>query len=161
MPTALPHASGAAAAAAPGLNAHHVPACAIRVLVVDDDETMRALMRRTLEWLGFTQIYVVKDGAEALALAKSQLPDVIIADYDMPVMHGLQLLKAVRLDPALAACGVIMLSGIANAEVVTRARELGAASFIMKPFHREDLQERIGTLVYELSGAHIDWARPA
>jgi two-component system chemotaxis response regulator CheY len=133
----------------------------MRVLVVDDDETMRALMRRTLERLGFDQIYLAKDGAAALELAKSQLPDVIIADYDMPVMHGLQLLKAVRLDPTLASCGVIMLSGIANEEVVNRAHDLGAASFMMKPFCRDDLKQRIETLVYDLSGARIAWARSA
>jgi two-component system chemotaxis response regulator CheY len=145
------------AAAAPSC----LPVSAIRVLVVDDDETMRALMRRTLERLGVTQIYAAKDGVDALALAKSQLPDVIVADYDMPVMHGLQLLKAVRLDPSLAACGVIMLSGTANAEVVARARDLGAASFMMKPFCRDDLQRQIETIVQELSGVRIAWARPA
>jgi two-component system chemotaxis response regulator CheY len=155
MPAPLSHASSSEAAAAPT----YLPVSAIRVLVVDDDETMRALMRRTLERLGVSQIYAAKDGVEALALAKSQLPDVIIADYDMPVMHGLQLLKAVRLDPALSACGVIMLSGIANAEVVARARDLGAASFIRKPFCRDDLQKQIDTVVYELSGARIAWAR--
>jgi two-component system chemotaxis response regulator CheY len=161
MPAPLSHASNCAAAAAPSLGARHLPASAIRVLVVDDDEGMRALMRRTLERLGVNQIYAAKDGVEALVLAKSQLPDVIIADYDMPVMHGLQLLKAVRLDPELAACGVIMLSGIANAEVVTRARDLGAASFMMKPFCRDDLQKQIDTVVHELSGARIVWARQA
>jgi two-component system chemotaxis response regulator CheY len=161
MPATLPHLSGCAAAAAPSLDERHQPVSELRVLVVDDDEAMRALMRRTLERLGFNQIYAARDGAEALALAKSQRPDVIIADYDMPVMHGLQLLKAVRLDPALAATGVIMLSGIANAEVVTRARDLGAASFMAKPFCRDDLQRRIDKVVHDLSGARIVWTRPA
>ncbi len=61
-----------------------VAASALRVMIVDDDDGMRKLMRRTLERMGFSQIYTAKDGSEGLQLARSQTPDVIVSDYDMP-----------------------------------------------------------------------------
>ena len=134
-----------------------VPAATIRVMIVDDDAGMRQLVRRALEWMGFTQIYTANDGAEALPLALSQHPDLIIADYDMPTMHGLQFLKAVRQDPALGKTGFIMLSGVANDEVVRKATELGANAFIAKPVSPAKLKERIGALYQALSGAEIEW----
>ena len=137
-----------------------VPASAIRVMIVDDDPEMRQLVRRALERMGFTQIYTAKDGAEALPLALSQHPDLIIADYDMPMMHGLQFLKAVRQDLALEGAGFIMLSGVANATVVEKAKELGADGFIVKPFTPADLRTRIETLFAELTGASIAWPAP-
>lgn len=138
-----------------------VPPSAIRVMIVDDEEMMRALVRRSLEKMGFTQIYAARDGAEALPLAQSQRPDLIIADYDMPKMHGLQFLKAVRQDSTLDKTGFIMLSGAANEAVVDKADELGVNSFILKPFFPEDLKRRIEALFLELTGSAIDWTAAA
>ena len=136
-----------------------VPAAEIRVMIVDDDVAMRQLVRRALERMGFSQIYTANDGAEALPLALSQHPDLIIADYDMPTMHGLQFLKAVRQDPALAKTLFIMLSGVANDEVVDKATELGADAFIAKPVSPDELKQRIGALYRDRSGAAIGWER--
>ena len=91
-----------------------VAASALRVMIVDDDEVMRTLMRRLLQRMGFSQICTAKDGSEGLELARSQCPDVIISDYDMPNMQGLQFLKAIRDEPALAKNAFIMLSGSTN-----------------------------------------------
>lgn len=129
----------------------------LRVMIVDDEEVMRKLMRRTLERMGFAQIYSAKDGVEGLELAKSQRPDVIVSDYDMPNMHGLQLLKAVREEPSLDETAFVMLSGVANDTVTDRARELGANSIIMKPFLSADLKRQLETLVKEVKGSAIDW----
>ena len=130
----------------------------MRVLIVDDDEEMRRLMRRMLERMGFSEIYAAKDGAEGLELARSQRPDVIISDYDMPSMHGLQLLKAVREEPAFSNTAFVMISGVANGAVTQKADELGASSIIMKPVLAADLQQRLGTLVRELTGAEVQFA---
>ena len=137
-----------------------VAASALRVMIVDDDEMMRKLMRRTLERMGFTQIYAAKDGAEGLELARSQNPDVIVSDYDMPNMHGLQFLKAIRDDPALAKTAFVMLSGVANDAVTQKAGELGANSIITKPFLADDLKRRLDALVQETTGSGIDWQTP-
>ncbi|MDP8913446.1 MAG: response regulator [Pseudomonadota bacterium] len=134
-----------------------VAASALRVMIVDDDEGMRTLMRRTLERMGFSQIYTAKDGSEGLELARSQRPDVIVSDYDMPNMHGLQFLKAVREEPALAKTAFVMLSGVANDRVIERAGELGANSIITKPFLAADLKHRLEALVHELTGSRIEW----
>ncbi len=134
-----------------------VAASAIKVMIVDDDEMMRKLTRRTLEKMGFAQIYAAKDGAEALDLARSQHPHVIISDYDMPTMHGLQFLKAIRQEPGLEKAGFIMLSGVANGAVVTKANELGADKVVMKPFSATDLKQKLEALVYQLTGSRIDW----
>ena len=137
-----------------------VAASALRVMIVDDDEGMRKLMRRTLERMGFSQIYTAKDGSEGLELARSQKPDVIVSDYDMPNMHGLQFLKAVRDEPALAKTAFVMLSGVANDEVKDKADELGANSILTKPFLAADLKRRLEALVHDLTGSKIEWELP-
>ena len=138
-----------------------VPVSDIRMLIVDDDPLMRDLLRRSLERMGFAQIYAAPDGAEALPLAQSQRPDVIVSDYEMPTMHGLQLLKAIRQDPELEKTGFIMLSGAANDAVANKAGELGANAFITKPFMADDLKQRIDAVFRETTGAAIDWTRSA
>ena len=130
---------------------------AIRVMIVDDEPMMLKLIRRALERMGFSQIYAAKDGAEALPLARSQRPDVIIADYDMPTMHGLQFLKAVRQDPLLQDTGFIMLSGVANQAVIEKAGELGANSFIAKPVSPAELKHHIDALVRGRTGSGVAW----
>ena len=135
-----------------------VPPTDIREMIVDDDAEMRQLVRRMLERMGFAQIYVAKDGAEALPLAQSQQPDLIIADYDMPDVHGLQLLKGIRQDPTLETTAFIMLSGIANLDVVRKAEELGADIFIAKPVTPAELKERIDGLFRARTGQGIAWS---
>ena len=137
-----------------------VAASALRVMIVDDDEGMRKLMRRTLERMGFTEIYTAKDGSEGLELARSQSPNVIVSDYDMPTRHGLQLLKAVSEDPAFASTAFVMLSGVANGAVTEKARELGANSIITKPFFPDDLKDRLEAAVHEVTGSKIEWGVP-
>jgi two-component system chemotaxis response regulator CheY len=134
-----------------------VAASALRVMIVDDDEIMRTLMRRILERMGFSQIYIAKDGSEGLELARSQRPDVIISDYDMPNMQGIQFLKAIREEPALAKTAFVILSGSTNNMVRKRAGELGANSIIIKPVSPADLKDKLGALVHELTGATIEW----
>src|SRR5437763_4234512 len=73
----------------------------LKVVVVDDDELMRRLLRRALTGLGFTQIHFAHSGAQGLATAIRERPAIIISDYHMPGIHGLELLEAIRANEML------------------------------------------------------------
>lgn len=118
-------------------------ASAIRVLVVDDQMTMRALVRSSLIDLGFTQIEEASDGQEALKVIPDQEPHLVIADFNMPNLDGLGLLKTIRRDMSTRKTAFIMLSGRADAELVQRAMQFGVNNYIAKPFTTAILKQKI------------------
>jgi two-component system, chemotaxis family, chemotaxis protein CheY len=124
---------------------------AIRVMIVDDKGMMRSLTARCLERLGFTQIFHAANPVEALPVARAERVHLIISDYHMPEMSGLEFLAAVRRDSVLSRVGFIMLTGSGDSDVVRRAEQLGASSYIMKPFSQNDLQAHISALFGELT----------
>ena len=130
---------------------------ALKVLIVDDDELMRRLVRRALVGFGFTQISVAENGAEGLAAAEREAPDIIISDYNMPGMHGLELVDAIRGNEALDQTAIIMLSAADDHAVIESAQNLGADTFVIKPFERDDLKRLIGTLYQRFNCARIAW----
>lgn len=129
----------------------------LKAVIVDDDEMMRRLVRSALTGLGFTQIHAAENGAAGLALAEREMPDIIIADYNMPGMHGLDLVKAVREKEALDRTVIIMLSAADEHDVIEGARVLGADTFMVKPFERADLKRLIETLYHRFNCATIKW----
>jgi two-component system chemotaxis response regulator CheY len=129
----------------------------LKVLIVDDDEMMRRLVRRALTSFGFNQIHDAENGTEGLAAAERGMPNIIIADYNMPEMHGLELVEAVRANGALDQTAIIMLSAADDQIVIESARDLGADTFMVKPFERADLKQLIGTLYQRFNCAHIVW----
>ena len=80
-----------------------------------------------------------------------------IADYAMPNMDGIELLKAVREEPGFAKTAFIMLTGSASKMIRQTAEELGVNSIILKPVFQADLKEKLGALVHELTGSTIEW----
>jgi two-component system chemotaxis response regulator CheY len=124
---------------------------------VDDDPAMRSLTRRALEHVGVRQIFDAKDPVDALPIARAERVHVIISDFAMPRMDGLQFVEVASKDPLLADVGFILLSGVASADVVTRAAELGVSSFIRKPFSIHDLQRGLDAVVSRMTGASIQW----
>ena len=129
----------------------------LKAVIVDDDEMMRRLVRSALSGLGFTQIHAAENGADGLALAQREMPDIIIADYHMPEMHGLELVKAVRENEALDRTVIIMLSAADEHDVIEGARQLGADTFMVKPFERPALKQLIDTLYHRFNCAKIAW----
>jgi len=129
----------------------------LKVLIVDDDEMMRRLVLRALTAFGFTRIHIAENGAEGLAAAERETPDIIISDYNMPEMHGLELVEAVRGNGALDQTVIIMLSAADDQVVIENARDLGADTFMVKPFERADLKNLIGTLYHRFNCAKILW----
>lgn len=129
----------------------------LKVLVVEDDEMMHRLVGRALAGLGFTQVLAADDGAAGLETAIRERPDIIISDYRMPGMHGLEMVEAIRRDPALDGTVIIMLSAADDQEVIEGARDVGADTFIVKPFARADLKRLIDTLYARFNCGRIEW----
>ena len=129
----------------------------LKVLIVDDDPLMQRLVGRALAGLGFTQVLIADDGRQGLATAASERPDIVISDYHMPGMHGLEMVEALRGDASLDQTIIIMLSAADDQQVIEQARDLGADTFMVKPFARDDLKSLIETLYGRFNCARIDW----
>ena len=118
-------------------------ASAIKVMVVDDQTSMRAMIRRSLQDLGFKDIRDSGDAAQALESVKSDRVHLIISDYNMPDMDGLQLLEAVRGDAVIGKTVFIMLTGSSDRDLVQKAAALGVNNYLVKPFATAALKEKI------------------
>ena len=118
-------------------------AAAIRALVVDDQMTMRALIRSSLQQIGFTDIADAVDGEEAFKALVARPVNLVLSDYNMPKMDGLELLRAVRAHGPTAKIAFIMLTGRADKELVQKAVQLGVNNYISKPFTVADLKKKI------------------
>jgi two-component system, chemotaxis family, chemotaxis protein CheY len=132
-----------------------IEASAIRIMIVDDKSMMRTLTRRSLERIGFTQIFEAANPVEALPIARANRVHLVISDYNMPMMNGIEFIETIRQDPLLAKIGFIMLSGSGDSDVVKKAEELGASSYIMKPFSLVDLKDRLEDLFGKLVGSKV------
>lgn len=129
-----------------------MPAAAqIKVMVVDDQTSMRAMIRRALQDLGFKDVRDKAGAPEALQAVKSDRVHLIISDYNMPDMDGLQFLEAVRADPVIGKTVFIMLTGSADREVVQKAAALGVNNYVVKPFAPAALKEKIERVFGELT----------
>jgi two-component system, chemotaxis family, chemotaxis protein CheY len=126
-------------------------AAAIKVMVVDDQASMRAMIRRALQDFGFKDVRDKSDPVEALSAVRSDRVHLIISDYNMPEMDGLQLLEAVRKDPVIGKTVFIMLTGSSDREIVQRAAALGVNNYVVKPFAPAALKEKIERVFGELT----------
>jgi two-component system chemotaxis response regulator CheY len=126
-------------------------AAAIKVMVVDDQTSMRAMIRRALQDLGFKDVRDKPSAQEALAAVKSDRLHLIISDYNMPEMDGLQFLEAVRTDAVIGKTVFIMLTGSSDKEIVQKAAALGVNNYVVKPFAPAALKEKIERVFGELT----------
>lgn len=126
-------------------------ASAIKVMVVDDQASMRAMIRRSLQDIGFRDVRDKGAAAEALAAIKSDRVHLIISDFNMPEMDGLELLKAVREDPVIGKTVFIMLTGSSDRDLVQKAAALGVNNYLVKPFAPAALKDKIERVFGELS----------
>ena len=112
-------------------------------LVVDDFETMCKVTVNQLRTLGAERILTAKDGAEALRILKAQHVDMVLSDWNMPVMTGLALLKAMRADPKLFALPFVMITAEAERHKVEEAIANGVTSLLLKPYSPGQLLKRV------------------
>lgn len=107
-----------------------------RVMIVEDDEQIRTIIRARLEKLGHVVVAEAEDGAQAVDIARLHHPDAIIMDINMPVMDGIE---ATRIILGEQPCAILFLSSYDERELVERACETGALAYLMKPFRKEDI----------------------
>jgi DNA-binding response OmpR family regulator len=126
---------------------------AIAVLVVDDVEANRAILCRRLEKFGFQ--YVAADsGLAALVLLRQAVPDIILLDYMMPQMNGLEVLRELRREPATREVPVIMVTARTEGDAVIEALEAGADDYVTKPIDFDVLRARMETQLDKRRNAH-------
>jgi len=118
-------------------------AAALQCLVVDDQMTMRSLVRTSLQQLGVRDIREAADGEIALREVVTKPAHLIISDYNMPNLDGLGLLRAVRAHPPTSKIAFIMLTGRADRELVQRAVQFGVNNYLVKPFTTAQLKEKL------------------
>lgn len=119
----------------------------ISLLVVDDQKSIRSLVKECLKGLGYTRIAECEDGAEALRHLEANTVHMVISDLNMPNMTGLELLAAVRSSPKLKHLGFLMLTSRGEVELVRQAIALGVNNYLTKPFAMGDLKKKIESVL--------------
>jgi two-component system chemotaxis response regulator CheY len=125
-------------------------AAVFKVLVVDDQLTMREVTRLALKEMGIRQILDADNGKAALQKATTQPVDLIISDFNMPEMDGLNLLRAVRGHPVVRKVPFILVTGRGDNALVVSAAQAGVNNYIVKPFSAETLRGKIESVVGKL-----------
>jgi two-component system chemotaxis response regulator CheY len=129
-----------------------MPAAAeVKVLVVDDQLTMRALVKTSLQQMGIRDIREAADGEQGLQELLSKPAHIVISDYNMPKQDGLAFLRAVRSNPTTAKTAFIMLTGRADRELVQRAVQYGVSNYVVKPFNVAQLREKLEAVFGKLT----------
>ena len=122
----------------------------LRIMVVDDMSTSRGLITQALDAMGIPQVGYASDGPGALAAIAKSPVHLVISDYNMPGMDGLQLLHALRTDARTKGVGFILITGRADKEIIDKGRKLGMNNFLKKPFQPQDLRTCIEAVVGRL-----------
>jgi two-component system chemotaxis response regulator CheY len=115
----------------------------MKILVVDDFSTMRRIVRNLLKELGFSNVHEAEDGVDALAKLRGGDFEFIVSDWNMPNMSGIDLLRAVRADPALKHLPLLMVTAEAKRENIIEAAQAGASGYVVKPFTAATLDEKL------------------
>ena len=122
----------------------------MKFLVVDDFSTMRRIVRGLLKEIGHNNVEEAEDGVVAMNMLKNARFDFIVSDINMPNMNGFELLKAVKADDALKHIPVLMVTAEARKEDIVRAAQEGAAGYIVKPFTKATLEEKVQKIMQKL-----------
>ena len=124
-----------------------MPSSQLNVLVVDDFHSMRRIIMNLLEQIGFTQIFEAEDGKSALAELSKREFGLIISDWNMAPMTGLELLRNVRGQDKLKSLPFIMVTAESKTDNVVAAKEAGVDNYIVKPFNAATLKSKIEAVI--------------
>lgn len=123
-----------------------------RILAVDDDADSLQLLKITLSRAGYS-VTLAADGGKGWKSLQEDPPDLLLTDVMMPVLDGFELLRRVRADRRLSSLPVILLTAKSSVDDIARGLELGADEYLLKPFRREELLERVRTHIQRAAGA--------
>ena len=117
-----------------------------KILSVDDSRTMRMMVKRAFRDFE-CELFEAADGMEGLAAALANKPDLIVLDYNMPVMDGVTMLRNMRENAELKRTPVIMLTAEDSAEIISTVARLGVRDYIIKPFEDENLLSKVTRII--------------
>ncbi len=120
---------------------------AMQILVVDDYNTMRRIIRNLLKQLGFDNVDEAADGGEAFKKMQEKSYGLIISDWNMEPMTGMELLKQVRADAKLKDMPFIMVTAESKPENVIAAKQAGVSNYVVKPFNAETLKGKLTSVI--------------
>ena len=115
----------------------------MNVLVVDDAATMRRIVRSLLRELGLKNIREAEDGVIALDSLKTHKMDLVVSDWSMPNMTGLELLQKMKADDGLKDIPVLMVTAESKKENIMQAVQAGVSNYIVKPFNSQTLEDKL------------------
>ncbi|QPD04833.1 MAG: chemotaxis regulator transmitting signal to flagellar motor component [Candidatus Nitrospira kreftii] len=118
----------------------------MKILVVDDMVTMRRIVKNMLKQLGFPNCDEAENGQEALQKLRGDTYGFVVSDWNMPVMSGIDMLRAIRADDKLKAIPVLMVTAEAQQSNLVEAVQAGVSNYIVKPFTAETMQEKLGKI---------------
>lgn len=125
----------------------------LKFLIVDDFSTMRRIVRGLLKEIGYQQADEAEDGVVALQKLRGGQFDFVVSDINMPNMNGFELLKAIKADDELKHLPVLMVTAEARKEDIVQAAQNGAAGYIVKPFTKATLEEKVDKIMQRRAGA--------
>jgi two-component system chemotaxis response regulator CheY len=123
----------------------------LKFLVVDDFSTMRRIIRGLLKEMGCNNVDEAEDGAVALTMLKANKYDFVVSDINMPNMNGFELLKAVKAEESIRHLPVLMVTAEARKEDIVLAAQSGAAGYIVKPFTKATLEEKVQKILQKMA----------
>jgi two-component system, chemotaxis family, chemotaxis protein CheY len=118
----------------------------MKIIVVDDMVTMRRIVKNMLKQLGFPNCDEAENGQEALQKLRGDTYGFVVSDWNMPVMSGIDMLRAIRADEKLKAIPVLMVTAEAQQSNLVEAVQAGVSNYIVKPFTAETMQEKLGKI---------------
>lgn len=124
----------------------------IKFLIVDDFSTMRRIVRNLLKEIGYSNADEAEDGAVALQKLKAGSFNFVVSDINMPNMNGFELLRSIREDAQLKSLPVLMVTAEAKKEDIVLAAQIGASGYIVKPFTKATLEEKLTKIIQKTQG---------
>ncbi|MEO6986322.1 MAG: chemotaxis response regulator CheY [Paralcaligenes sp.] len=119
---------------------------AVKILVVDDFPTMRRIIKNLLKDLGYENVDEAENGAMGLEKLRNGAFDLVVSDWNMPVMDGLTMLTQIRADAGLAKVPVLMVTAEAKKDNIIAAAHAGANGYVVKPFTAATLEDKINKI---------------
>ena len=125
----------------------------MKFLIVDDFSTMRRIVRGLLKESGFNNAEEAEDGVMALQKLRNDRFEFVVSDINMPNMTGFELLKAIKEDASLKHLPVLMVTAEARKEDIVLAAQSGASGYIVKPFTKATLEEKVLKIIQKMQAA--------